>query len=171
MGQNEGTEMPAPGDTAEPLPPEQAQETISPESAAPAEAAAAAPSPPLDPVFSSRVEVPARPENTHESGGGEWDLLTEKIRSWASADSFKSFWSRWRTPVRVAGVLFILIIVLRIYSGLIGTIESVPLAPGLFELAGLVWLINFALNNLIKSSDRNKVKSGLQNRWRSITGR
>jgi len=59
----------------------------------------------------------------------------------------------------------------RIYSGVIGIIDSIPLASGLLELAGLIWLINFSLNNLVKSSDRSQVTTMLQSRWRTITGR
>ena len=125
----------------------------------------------VDPVFSTSVEIPASPEQDQDSSGGEWDLLTEKIRSWASKDKIGTLWSEWRTPVRVVGALLILIIVLRIYSGVIGIIDSIPLASGLLELAGLIWLIQFSLNNLIKSNDRIMVITGLQNRWRKITGR
>ena len=37
-------------------------------------------------------------------------------------------------------------IVLKIYSGIISTIDSLPLISGLLELTGLIWLLNFLLH-------------------------
>ena len=183
MGPTEDTPMPAPSDTPAPevpaaeVPVAESAKQNAPEildqqpSATTDQTVKEQASPSLDPVFSTSVEIPARPEESPESSGGEWDLLTEKIRSWASADRIGSFWSEWRTPLRVIATILILIIVVRIYSGVIGIIDSIPLASGLLELAGLIWLINFSLNNLIKSSDRSQVTTMLQSRWRTITGR
>ena len=178
MGPTEDTPMPAPSDTpAAEVPDTESGKQNAPEpldrepSATTDQTVKEQASPSLDPVFSTSVEIPARSEESPESGGGEWDLLTEKIRSWASADRIGSFWSEWRTPLRVIATILILIIVLRVYSGVIGIIDSIPLASGLLELAGLIWLINFSLNNLVKSSDRSQVTTTLQSRWRTITGR
>ena len=67
--------------------------------------------------------------------------------------------------------LIVLIIVLKIYSGIVSTIDNLPVDSGLLELTGLIWLINFPLRNMIRSADRKNVISALQSRWSSITGR
>ena len=76
-----------------------------------------------------------------------------------------------RTPLRVLAVLVTMIVILKLYGGIISTIDSVPLASGLLELVGLIWVLNFARSNLIRSSDRQQTADDLRSRWKTITGR
>ena len=65
----------------------------------------------------------------------------------------------------IVGVLLLL----KVYGVILGIIAKFPLAPRLFELAGIIWLIQFSSNNLIKSQDRADVIKGLKNRWKQFS--
>ena len=67
--------------------------------------------------------------------------------------------------------MIVLIIILQIYGGILHTIDALPLASGLFELAGVIWLADFSIRNLIRSSDRSKVMGDLAARWQKVVGR
>ena len=54
---------------------------------------------------------------------------------------------------------------------MLSTINSIPLVPGLLELAGVIWLVNFALRNLIRNSDRDNFIKGARSTWTRVTGR
>ena len=121
----------------------------------------------LDPAFSASVDIPVQ----ESSEGGEWDLLKDKLRQWFDGQDLGELWGKWGTSIKLGFGLIGVIIVLRIYSGIVGTIDNLPLISGLLELTGLIWLINFLLRNMIRSSDRRKVIDDLRSRWSSVTGR
>ena len=105
-------------------------EAVSEAEQAPApETAATAP----DPVIASTVTIPAQENST--DGGGEWDLLVEKIKAWIDSKELGSVWSQAQLPLRLIGGLILFVIVSTVYSGILGTINKVPLAPGLLELS------------------------------------
>ena len=120
-----------------------------------------------DPAIAETVSIPADSTAT----GGEWDLLVEKVQGLVKADQLKGLWSQWKLPVRLLGGLLVLILVLQVYGGIIRTIAAVPLAPGLLELVGLIWLANFSTRNLIRNSDRANVIANLRERWAKVVGR
>jgi len=120
-----------------------------------------------DPAIAETVSIPADSTAT----GGEWDLLVEKVQGLVKADQLKGLWSQWKLPVRLLGGLLVLILVLQVYGGIIRTIAAVPLAPGLLELVGLIWLANFSTRNLIRNSDRAHVVANLRERWAKVVGR
>ena len=120
-----------------------------------------------DPAIAETVSIPA--DST--ASGGEWDLLVEKVQGLVNADQLKGLWSQWKLPVRLLGGLIVLILVLQVYGGIIRTIAAVPLAPGLLELVGLIWLANFSTRNLIRNSDRANVAANLRERWNKVVGR
>ena len=120
-----------------------------------------------DPAIAETVSIPA--DST--AGGGEWDLLVEKVQGLVNADQLKGLWNQWKLPVRLLGGLLVLILVLQVYEGIIRTIAAVPLAPGLLELVGLIWLANFSTRNLIRNSDRADVVAKLRERWAKVVGR
>ena len=122
-----------------------------------------------DPLITSTIEIPA--QGPLDEGGGEWDLLVGKIRTWLNSDDPTALWSRLQLPLKVVGGLIIFLLVSRIYNGILGTIDSLPLAPGLLELAGLIWVLNFALKNLVRSGDRKQFTDGIGAAWARVTGR
>lgn len=122
-----------------------------------------------DPVITSTVTIPAQEASTDE--GGEWDLLVEKIKAWIDSNQLGSLWDQAQLPLRLIGGLILFVIVSTVYSGILGTINKVPLAPGLLELTGVIWLLNYARCNLVRSSDRKRVIDALGSTWNKVVGR
>ncbi|QVV66380.1 CAAD domain-containing protein [Synechococcus sp. LA31] len=136
----------------------------------------AAPEPPAadTPTVASSIEVPASPQvNTapSEQEGGEWDLLVQKLRSWIASGQLQEQWQAARTPLSLLAGLIAVLLVLRVYSAVLGVLNSIPLLPGLLELAGLVTVVQFSLTRLVRSQDRSEVIGGLKQRWKSFRGR
>ena len=125
------------------------------------------PEPAPDPVIAATVTIPA----SETSDGGEWNLLKEKIQDWINSNQLSTLWQQIKLPAQIFGVVIALTLVLQVYGGIIRTIEAVPLAPGLFELAGVIAVANFWARKLVKSSERKKVLQGLQERWSQVIGR
>ena len=127
------------------------------------------PAPTLDPVIASTVSIPAQ-ESTDQDGG-EWELLVGKVKAWLEQNDLAELWSKAQLPLRVVGGLIVFSLLATVYSGVLSTINSIPLVPGLLELAGLIWLVNFALRNLIRNSDRDKFLASARSTWSRVTGR
>ena len=125
------------------------------------------PEPTLDPAFSAQVDIPGQVA----SSGGEWQLLLEKIRGAVGGSNLQETWQQLRSPVRLVGGIILLIITLRVYQGVLDTIDRLPLAPGLLELAGLIWLVKYLMINMMRSSERQRVLDQLRSRWKSVMGR
>ena len=123
------------------------------------------------PTVVSTLEVPAleRPSGG-DAEGGEWDLLLDKLRQWIASGQLQQLWQTSRTPLTAAAALIGLLVVLRIYGALLGVLDSLPLVPGLLELAGLVAVVRFGLSNLVRSSDREKVIANVKGRWAAFRG-
>jgi len=123
------------------------------------------------PTVVSTLEVPAleRPSGGNAEGG-EWDLLLDKLRQWIASGQLQQLWQTSRTPLTAAAALIGLLVVLRIYGALLGVLDSLPLVPGLLELAGLVAVVRFGLSNLVRSSDREKVIANVKGRWAAFRG-
>ncbi|MCP4758613.1 MAG: hypothetical protein GY876_04000 [Planctomycetes bacterium] len=156
------TPTPAPLPTPEPAP------TPAP-TPQPTPAPAPTPAPTPDPVIASTVSIPA--QGSADQDGGEWELLVGKVKAWLEQNDLAELWTKAQLPLRVIGGLIVFALVAKVYSGVLNTIDSLPLAPGLLELAGLIWLMNFALRNLIRSSDRDKFITATRSTWSRITGR
>ena len=152
------TPTPAPLPTPEPAP--------TPE---PTPAPAPTPAPTPDPVIASTVSIPA--QGSADQDGGEWELLVGKVKAWLEQNDLAELWTKAQLPLRVIGGLIVFALVAKVYSGVLNTIDSLPLAPGLLELAGLIWLMNFALRNLIRNSDRDKFITATRSTWSRSTGR
>ena len=133
----------------------------------PAPTPAPTPEPTLDPAFSAQVDIPGQVA----SSGGEWQLLLEKIRGAVGGSNLQETWQQLRSPVRLVGGIILLIITLRVYQGVLDTIDRLPLAPGLLELAGLIWLVKYLMINMVRSSERQRVLDQLRSRWKSVMGR
>lgn len=130
---------------------------------------------PLDiPTVASTLEVPASPQvatSAADQDGGEWDLLVQKVRAWISSGQLQEQWQAARTPLSLLAGLIAVLLVLRVYSAVLGVLDSIPLLPGLLELAGLVAMVQFSLTRLVRSNDRREVIEGLKQRWQSFRGR
>ena len=164
-----------PASEAEPAPIPNPESTTAPEGTAapepepPAAAEVAAADTAPDPVIASTVTIPAKEQS--DDGGGEWDLLVEKIKAWIDSNDLGSLWTQAQLPLRLIGGVILFVLVSTIYGGILGTINKVPLAPGLLELFGVIWLVNYASSNLVRSSDRKRVIDALGSTWNKIVGR
>jgi len=132
------------------------------------------PAPTDIPTVASTLEVPASPKAAipaADQDGGEWELLVEKVRTWISSGQLQEQWQSARTPLSLLAGLIAVLLVLRVYSAVLGVLDSIPLLPGLLELAGLVAVVQFSLTRLVRSNDRREVIEGLKQRWKSFRGR
>ena len=156
---------------------EEKQEEVTPVPAAVLEEPPAAPEPEPEPAnvwtpqVASTTDVPASPAAVSSEGeGGEWELLVEKVKQWIASGQLQQQWETARTPITLLAGLIAVLVVLRIYSSLLGVLESLPLLPGLLELVGVISVVRFSLTRLVKSSDRHEVIDGLKQRWSSFRG-
>ena len=144
-------------------------------SAAPEPVAAAEPSPvaepaltvPSEPAVAASLEVPPLPA----AEGGEWDLLVSNVNDWLERTDLAGQWERLQGPLRFLAVLIPVLVVLRIYSALIGGLESLPLVPGLLELVGVLTFVRFCLGRLVRSEERNRLVGDWKQRWNDFRGK
>lgn len=112
----------------------------------------------------------AAPASDGDGEGGEWALLVEKMQAWWSSGELQKLWQQSRTPLTVGLALIAVLLVLQVYAGLLGAINSLPLVPGLLELVGLIWAVRYGLPRLLRRSEREQLLGGLQQRWSSFRG-
>lgn len=122
------------------------------------------------PGIAASLVVP--PLDASEAGeGGEWDLLTGKVRSWFDGAELQERWETLGGPLRAAGLLLAAVVVLRLYSALLETLADLPLVPRLLQLVGLLSVAQFALTRLVRSSDRERILTSWHQRWNDFRGR
>ena len=164
----------APAPAPAPAQQEQAEPTPEPEPA-PEPIAQPEPKPVPDPVVAATLEVPPLETSqlaaTPAGEGGEWELLTGKVRAWLESGELQRLWAQARSPLTALAALIALLVVLRVYSALLGAIESLPLAPGLLELVGLIWLVRYGVPKLVRNSEREQLIGGLKQRWQAFLGK
>ena len=103
--------------------------------------------------------------------GGEWELLLSKLQTWLASGKLQALWAQARTPLTLTLAAAGLLLVLRLYTGLLAILEGLPLVPGLLELVGVIWTLRYGLPKLLQRSQREALIQGLQERWRSFSGR
>jgi hypothetical protein len=141
--------------------PEIAQETAVPSK----------PTPPASEAIAERIQVAASSHNDDTpSSGGEWDLLSSKVRQWWEDNNLVELWQRSRRPLYLIVGLIGLTLLIKIYSGILAAIGSIPLAPRLFELVGLGWVIWFSSTRLIRSEERKVLLANVSGIWAAFTG-
>ncbi len=121
------------------------------------------------PTIGSRVEVP--PLGGESAEGGEWDLLSGKLRDWFHSNDLGGQWDRLGGPLRASGLLLAGLILIKLYEALLDTLDDIPLLPRLLQLVGLLYLLNFGFTHLIKSQDRENLYQVWKKRWHDFTGR
>ncbi len=122
--------------------------------------------PQVEPAFSSEPS-----EGVAGEGGGEWNLLVEKLNAWFASEDLRKQWESLRGPLRAAAILIGLVLLLRVYGSLVGTIDGIPVIGGLLELAGLIYLVRFSFKNLVRAREREQLISSWSNRWREFRGK
>ena len=121
------------------------------------------------PTIGSSVSVP--PLGGEGGEGGEWDLLSGKLRDWLDRNDLGGQWERLGGPLRASGLLLGGLILIKLYEALLDTLDDIPLLPRLLQLAGLLYLLNFGFTHLIKSQDRENLYQTWKKRWHDFTGR
>ena len=108
---------------------------------------------------------------TQSGEGGEWELLLGKLRQWLDQNELNKLWDQARKPVTILAALVGLLLVLRVYSAVLGALDSLPLVPGLLELAGVVWAVRYGIPKLLRSSERERLLGGLSQSWKAFRGK
>jgi hypothetical protein len=136
---------------------------------------------PPEPSIAATLVIEASPsagsnsfsnESEPQSGeGGEWELLLGKLRQWLDQNELNNLWAQARKPVTILAGLVGLLLVLRVYSAVLGALDSLPLVPGLLELAGVVWTVRYGIPKLLRSSERERLLGGLNQSWKAFRGK
>ena len=126
---------------------------------------------PASPSIAERVSVPARvPADSSSEEGGEWDLLSNRIKQFFQANNLQDQWQSLRQPLFLLGGLIVVILTMRIYGGILDAIATVPLAPRLFQLVGTFYAFWFAATRLIRAEERKKISANVNDLWSSLRG-
>ncbi len=136
-------------------------------------AVAPLPTPAASEAIAERIQVAATTSSSaddNSSEGGEWDLLSSKVRQWWDDNNLVDLWQRSRRPLFLILGLIGLTLIIRIYSGILAAIGSIPLAPRLFELVGLGWVIWFSVTRLIRSDERKALVANVGGIWSAFRG-
>ena len=142
-----------------------AETPVAPEPAAPTVTAPASPS------IAERISVPAQASaDSREEDGGEWDLLSSRIKQFFEANNLQDQWQSLRQPLFLLGGLIVVILTTRIYGGILDAIATVPLAPRLFQLVGTFYAVWFAATRLIRAEERKKISANVNDLWTSLRG-
>ena len=185
----EPTSHPTPGPTPDPVPAGPAAESAGanwaaaiasePEAAPPEPAPLPKPevlplTPPPVPTVATTIDLPARGDSAGAGPtgeGGEWALLLSKLQAWLGSGQLQDQLQAARTPLTLGAGLIALLVVLQIYGALLAVIRSFPLAPGLLELVGVIAVVRFGLDKLVRSQERRALIEGLQRRWQAFQGK
>ena len=126
---------------------------------------------PASPSIAERISVPAQASaDSSEEDGGEWDLLSNRIKQFFEANNLQDQWQSLRQPLFLLGGLIVVILTTRIYGGILDAIATVPLAPRLFQLVGTFYAVWFAATRLIRAEERKKISANVNDLWTSLRG-
>ena len=121
--------------------------------------------------IAERVSIPAQTSaDSNEEEGGEWELLSNRIKQFFEENNLQDQWQSLRQPLFLLGGLIVVILTLRIYGGILDAIATVPLAPRLFQLVGVFYAVWFAATRLIRAEERKKISANANDLWSSLRG-
>ena len=100
--------------------------------------------------------------------GGEWQILTTKLADWAASDAPQTLWQQLQSPLKALAILLGALFVLRLYAGVLGALEGVPLLAGLLELTALVWIARHGAPALLHREQRQTLIDQLSQRWQRL---
>ncbi len=169
---NATTASRAEGSLAEPVSP--SFDTFAAPSSEPAPAASAGePQPAAAPELAgiaTTIAVPPLETAARAEGGGEWDLLVAKLNAWFNSGELAHQWQKIQGPLKGLAILVGVILALRLYATVVGTLDDIPLLSGLLELTGLIVLVRFSLTKMVKTSERQQVLATWNRRWQAFIG-
>ena len=117
-------------------------------------------------TIQTSVVIPAE-----EPEGGEWQLLLAKLNDWLGGGKAAELWGQSKGPLKAFGLAILALLLLRLLGAVLGTLDALPLVPGLLELVGLLWLALGAGPRLLRSEERKKLLTTTQDAWKSFSGR
>ena len=129
----------------------------------------ATPDPQSESLIASTVTVAADPAAASE--GGEWQLLVEKFNGWLGEAKVAELWQQSQRPLKLAGAGLLLLLVLQLSGAVLGSLEHLPLVPGLLQLSGLVWLGSFSARRLLRSQERRQLIQTVGSAWNAFSGK
>ncbi|MEB3263673.1 MAG: CAAD domain-containing protein [Synechococcus sp.] len=146
------------------------------DSSSPAPAPESAPAPDEAPggeglVSPVATTVTVPPLEGEAAEGGEWQLLVSKVQEWFASGAVHDLWQQLRSPLIALAALIGVLMVLKVYAGVMAALQSLPLLPGLLELVGVIWVVRFAAGHLVHSADRQALLECWGARWESFRGR
>ena len=154
----------------------EAEQQTPPEAAA--SEAAPSPAPEIAPAaepaagIAATIAVPPLDSSSPAAGGegGEWELLVGKLNTWFSSGELNRQWQKIRGPLKGLAILIGVILALRLYASVVGTVDRIPVVSGLLELIGLIALGHFGLTKMVRTSEREKVLTDWKQRWLAFRG-
>ena len=60
------------------------------------------------------------------------------------------------------------LVALRLYAGVLGALEGVPLLAGLLELTALVWIVRHGAPALLRREERRTLIDQIGQRWQRL---
>ena len=105
-----------------------------------------------------------------EGDGGEWELLVAKLNAWFNSGELAHQWQKIQGPLKGVAILVGVILALRLYATVVGTLNDIPLLSGLLELTGLIVFVRFSLTKLVKTRERQQVLATWNRRWQAFIG-
>ena len=126
-----------------------------------------------EPTVATTLEVPPLSSGLASDAsaeGGEFDLLIGKAKDWFDEADLGGQWDRLNGPLRGLGLLLGGLLVIKLYLALLDTLDDVPLLPRLLQLGGLIWLFNFSVTRLTRSTDRKEILEDWKRRWDAFRG-
>jgi len=103
-----------------------------------------------------------------DTDGGEWQLLTTKLSDWASSEAPGTLWQQLQSPLKGLALLLGALVALRLYAGVLGALESLPLLPGLLQLTALIWIARHGAPALLRRQERMTLIDQLSQRWQRL---
>ena len=100
----------------------------------------------------------------------EWENLLGKLRGWIGPQIFANQSDFFVDPSLLIIGLASLLIVVKAYTNILNSLEKIPLAPVLCELAGAAWLTHFSITRLLRKKDRQTFIFEVISQWRSFLG-
>ena len=100
----------------------------------------------------------------------EWENLLDKLRGWIGPQIFATESDFFIDPFLLIIGLSSLLIFVKAYTSLLSSLEKIPLAPGLCELAGAAWLTHFSITHLLRKKDRQSLIFKMKSQWKSFLG-
>jgi hypothetical protein len=126
------------------------------------------------PSVASSILVPPLPGSSEQQAGnepgGEWQLLVSKWQTWWTSGELVALASQARKPSLLLAGLLALVLLLRLYAGLLAALESLPLLPGLLELVAVIWLVRYGGPRLLHRDERQRLTAALASRWHGFRG-